>query len=78
MARQRSAKAVVEGEWVIGRRSGPFEVEGPTPYRPDLVLVVEAASGFVIASDVVHPEASADEVAARVEGLLKPGLSMPR
>lgn len=64
------------GEWVIGRRSGPFEVEGPTHYRPDLVLVVDAASGFVVASEPVHPEASADEVAARVESWLTPGVSL--
>ena len=76
MARQRSAKVAVGGEWVLGRRSGPFEVEGPTHYRPDLVLLVDAASRFVIASDVVHPEASADEVAALVEGQLKPGVSL--
>jgi len=36
-------------EWVLGRRSGPFEVEGPTHYRPDLVLLVEAASDEQIA-----------------------------
>ncbi|HYN03790.1 MAG TPA: SEC-C domain-containing protein [Vicinamibacteria bacterium] len=76
MARQRSAKAAVEGEWVLGRRRAPIVIEGPTAYRPDLVLVVEAASGFVIASEVVHPEASADEVAARVEGVMKPGVTL--
>ena len=76
MARQRSGKVAVEGEWVLGRRRAPIVIEGPTAYRPDLVLVVEAASGFVIASEVVHPEASADEVAARVEGLLKPGVTL--
>jgi hypothetical protein len=74
MARQRLRAA--EGEWVLGRRSVPFEIEGPTRYRPDLVLLVEAASAFVIAFDVVHPEASADEVAAWVEGRLKPGVSL--
>jgi len=75
MARQ-GRRAAVEGEWVLGRRRAPIVIEGPTAYRPDLVLLVEAASGFVIASDVVHPEASADEVADRVEGLLKPGVSL--
>ena len=74
MARQ--GRRAAGGEWVLGRRSGPFEVEGPTHYRPDLVLLVEAASGLVIASDVVHPEASADEVAALVEGQLEPGVSL--
>ena len=78
MAKRRSAKrrTAVGGEWVLGRRSAPMEIAGEPPYRPDIVLLVEAASGFVIASDVVHPEASADEVAARVESSLKPGVSL--
>ena len=32
----------------------------------------------MVASDVVHPGASADEAAARVEGLPKPGVSQSR
>ena len=87
MARQRSAshtpkaggpgrQQAVEGEWVLGRRQAPAVIEAPIPYRPDLVLLVEAASGFVIGSEVVRPDASADEVAAWVEGLAEPGVSL--
>ena len=87
MARQRSAshtpkagrqgrQQAVEGEWVLGRRPAPAVIEAPIPYRPDLVLLVEAASGFVIGSEVVRPDASADEVAAWVEGLAEPGVSL--
>ena len=87
MTRQRSAshtpkagrqgrRKAVEGEWVLGRRPAPAMVEAPIPYRPDLVLLVEAASGFVIGSEVVKPDASADEVASWVEGLVEPGVSL--
>jgi hypothetical protein len=87
MARQRSAshkpkaggqgrRRAAEGEWVLGRRPAPLVVETPMPHRPDLVLLVDAASGFVIGSEVVKPDASADEVAAWVEGLAEPGVSL--
>ena len=87
MARKRSAshtnkaggpdrRQAAEGEWVLGRRPAPAVVEAPLPYQPDLVLLVEAASGFVIGSDVVKPDASADEVAAWVEDRVEPGVSL--
>jgi hypothetical protein len=59
MAGGQGRQQAAEGEWVLGRRPAPFVVETPVPYRPDLVLLVEAASGFVIGSEVAKPDAPA-------------------
>ena len=78
MARRRQAgrAARVDGEWILGRRPAPALVEGPRPHRPDVLLLVDAASGFLFGSEVVEPDASNDDVAAWAEELLEPGASL--
>lgn len=72
----RHTPRALEGEWVLGRRKAPVVVETPEPHQPDLLLLVDAASGFVIGSEVVEPDASDDAVAAWAEGMLEPGVSL--
>jgi hypothetical protein len=66
----------VEGEWVLGRRKAPAVIDAPVPYRPDLLLLVDAESGFVFGSEIVEPGASDDVVATWAEGVLEPGVSV--
>jgi hypothetical protein len=51
-------------------------IEAPVPYQPDLLLLVDAGSGFVFGSEIVEPDASDDAVAAWAEGVLEPGVSL--
>ncbi len=66
----------VLGEWVLGRRKAPAVIDGPKPYQPHLLLLVDAGSGFVFGSEIVKPDASDDAVAAWAEEMLEPGVSL--
>jgi hypothetical protein len=70
----RGARA--ETEWVLGRRRAPAVVERPEPHQPDVVLLVDAASGLVLGSDVLEPDASPVVVAAWVRKQIEPGVSL--
>jgi hypothetical protein len=39
----------------LGRRLAPAVIEEPEPYQPDLLLLVDAATGFVFGSEVLGP-----------------------
>ncbi|HSD28137.1 MAG TPA: SEC-C domain-containing protein, partial [Vicinamibacteria bacterium] len=56
--------------------TAPAVVEGAEPYQPDVLILVEAGSGFVFGSEVVKPDASHDVVAAWAEERLVPGVSL--
>lgn len=66
----------VLGEWVLGRRPAPAVIDGPEPYRPDLLLLVDAATRFIVGSEIVKPDASHEVVAEWVEDLIEPDVSL--
>jgi hypothetical protein len=66
----------VEGEWVLGRRKAPALIDADVPHQPDVLLLVEAGSGFVFGSEIVEPDASDDVVAAWAEGKVEPGVTL--
>jgi SEC-C motif len=48
---------------VVGRRSAPFHVMDPKPYRPDLLLVLEPKLDLIVAVQAVEPDTSTEEAA---------------
>jgi hypothetical protein len=59
-------------EWVIGVRELSSEVsEGRKSYRPEVVVVVDAASGYVFATELAKPGATRDVAAAVVRRALQ-------
>jgi SEC-C motif-containing protein len=77
MARRRPRRAArVPGEWVLGRRRAPAVVERPEPHQPDVLLLVDAASGFVLGSEAVEPDTPNDFVADWAEEQLEPGVNL--
>jgi len=79
MVRSRSGRRTpraLEGEWVLGRRKAPALIDADVPYQPDLLLLVDAASGFVFGSEIVEPDATDEAVAEWVEGMLEPGVTL--
>jgi len=79
MVRSRSGRRTpraLEGEWVLGRRKAPAVIDADVPYRPDLLLLVDAASGFVFGSEIVEPDATDEAVAEWAEGMLEPGVTL--
>lgn len=51
------------GEWLASRRVAPFYVMVPEPYRPHLVVWVEAATGKVPGFEIILPDATSAEAA---------------
>jgi hypothetical protein len=72
-ASRSSQRPDAEREWIFGRRPAPFLVERPTPRRPHILLLVEAASGVVTASEVIEPDMPDAEVAGWVTAALPEG-----
>ena len=61
-------------EWIGGRLSPPFYIrDSEDPYRPLLVVWMEAPTGIVVAQDVVAPE----DVEGAVGRVLLAGLDQP-
>lgn len=61
----RGAAGDAPREWIGGRISAPFFVEGGVeegrdPFRPEMVLWIEEPSGLVVGQQVSHPESAAD------------------
>jgi hypothetical protein len=66
-------------EWVGGRSSAPIYITDGEPYRPDLVLWVDAGAQMILSSRVTHPAESAAAVAGCLaEALRKPFMGPPR
>ena len=62
---------VVPGEWVAGRRPGPFRVKEPEPFRPWVAVVADAASGWLFGVEPLvqggGPAEAADAIAKVVK-----------
>ncbi len=72
-AARSSQRPEPEGEWILGRRPAPFVIEQPSPRRPHILLLVEAATGVVTASEVIEPDLADAEVASWVVAALPQG-----
>jgi hypothetical protein len=68
----RPVEGASRGEWVFGRRPSPFLIEQPVPYRPHLLILLEAETGRLVAMEAVEPAsgtpAVAEWVASKVRG----------
>ena len=66
-------------EWVGGRSSAPIYITDGEPYRPDLVLWLDAGAHTILSSRVAHPAESAAAVAGCLaDALRKPSMGPPR
>ena len=51
-------------DWALGCRSAPFTVEKPSPFRPDVLILVDAGNDRIADVEVANPGMSPEEVAA--------------
>jgi hypothetical protein len=63
-------------DWALGQRPAPFIVEQPQPYRPDLLLLMDAGADQMVAIDVAEPGRTPAEVAAWAAGRLPRGVQV--
>jgi len=58
-------------EWVVGRRTSPFYVTQPKPYRPDMLFLMDPGLDLIVACEVIQPETPVEEAARWVETALE-------
>lgn len=65
-------------EWIGGRFQAPFYVEKGGPFRPELVLWMDATEGLILGSRVVHPSEPPEVLAdCLVESIRQPMAGRP-
>ncbi|MBI5477546.1 MAG: SEC-C domain-containing protein [Deltaproteobacteria bacterium] len=70
---------VARSEWVGGRVPGPFFITAGEPYRPDVVMWLDADEDLVVGSNIVHPSAPASEIGdCLTAAMTKPKAGPPR
>jgi hypothetical protein len=57
------ARTTGRADWALGRRSAPFTVEKPRPFRPDALILFDAGEDRVADVEIVLPGRPPDEVA---------------
>jgi len=75
--RDRRAERMRAGEWVGGRFSAPYYVDEGDPYRPDIVLWIDATNDLIVGLHMDRPPVSDDEVAAVVVRTLAGPVAVP-
>jgi len=60
------APDVVPGEWVAGRRPGPFRIKEPEPFRPWVAAVVDAATGWLLGVEALDQGSGPAEAAGSI------------
>lgn len=62
--------------WVLGRRNAPFLVEQPERFRPELLLLIDAGAGRMIAIEAVEPRQAAEAAAEWAEPKIVSGVTV--
>jgi hypothetical protein len=66
-------------EWIGGRLAAPLYVTEGEPFRPDIILWLEAGTDLIVGSTVVHPSEPTPAVASCLaQALEKPLTGPPR
>ncbi len=53
--------------WVLGRRTAPFVVQKPEPFRPEMLLLIDVGASRMVAVEAVEPRLAAEAVAEWAE-----------
>ncbi len=53
-------------EWIVGSRPAPFEVLEPTPFRPPVVVVMDAVSGLLLGVEALEHGSGLGEAAGAI------------
>jgi hypothetical protein len=73
---RRRPNVLTTTDWALGQRPAPFIVEQPGPYRPDLLLLMDAGADQVVAIEVAEPGRTPADVAAWAAGRLPRGVQV--
>ena len=81
-ARRREARGArrkrgpASANWVLGRRTAPFVIEKPQPYRPEMLVLLDVGAEWIVATEVVEPGLPADAVAEWAAPRIKAGVTV--
>ena len=73
---RRRTRGPSSANWALGRRSAPFVVEKPQPFRPDLLVLLDVGADWMVAMEAIEPRLAADSVAEWAAGRLETGVTV--
>ena len=63
--------------WIGCRVRAPFLVEEPTPFRPDLILWLDASRDYLLIAEVLEPGSPASALGEQLKSALARAMALP-